>query len=100
MTTVFTRSAAFYDVVYAWKDYSQEAAKLDALIQSKISEPRTLLDVACGTGKHLELLRDRYEVQGLDLDPQLLQIAKERLPASRSISQTCGSSTSASDSMS
>ncbi|MDQ6772482.1 MAG: class I SAM-dependent methyltransferase [Candidatus Dormibacteraeota bacterium] len=39
-----------------------------------------LLDVACGTGKHLVLLRDRYEVEGLDLDPEMLAISQIRLP--------------------
>ena len=37
--------------------------------------------MACGTGKHLEQLRAWYEVSGLDLDPQLLAIARERLGA-------------------
>jgi SAM-dependent methyltransferase len=39
-----------------------------------------LLDVACGTGKHLQLLRDRYEVEGMDLDPGMLAVAQARLP--------------------
>jgi SAM-dependent methyltransferase len=39
-----------------------------------------MLDVACGTGKHLELLRDRYDVEGMDLDAGMLAIARERLP--------------------
>jgi SAM-dependent methyltransferase len=36
--------------------------------------------VACGTGKHLAELRAWYEVEGVDLDPALLAIARERLP--------------------
>jgi SAM-dependent methyltransferase len=35
--------------------------------------------MACGTGKHLELLRDRYRVEGVDLDPEMLDIARARL---------------------
>jgi SAM-dependent methyltransferase len=74
---VFSRSAALYDPLYAtFKDYPAEVARLRELI----GERRTLLDVACGTGKHLELLRAHYDVVGLDLDPELLAIARERLP--------------------
>jgi ubiquinone/menaquinone biosynthesis C-methylase UbiE len=40
----------------------------------------SLLDVACGTGKHLEQLMRWYQVEGLDLDDGLLAIARERLP--------------------
>jgi SAM-dependent methyltransferase len=77
---MFTRSARFYDAIYGFKDYAAEAAKIDALIQQRNPGARTLLDVACGTGLHLELLRDRYYVQGLDLDRELLAIAAARLP--------------------
>ncbi len=77
---MFSRSAELYDAFYAWKDYPAEAEKLDALIRRTVRGARTLLDVACGTGKHLELLRDRYEVEGVELDPAMLAIARRRLP--------------------
>ena len=77
---MFTKSARFYDAIYAFKDYAAEAAKIDALIQGRKPDARTLLDVACGTGLHLQHLRDRYEVEGLDLDRELLATAAERLP--------------------
>jgi SAM-dependent methyltransferase len=76
---VFTRSARFYDAIYSWKDYLAETERLDGLIRERRPAARTLLDVACGTGLHLEHLRDRYEVEGLDLDPELLEIARGRL---------------------
>jgi SAM-dependent methyltransferase len=76
---MFTKSARFYDAIYSFKDYATEAAKVDTLIKERNPSARTLLDVACGTGLHLEHLRRRYEVEGLDLDPSLLAIAAERL---------------------
>lgn len=78
---MFTKSAAFYDALYSWKDYQGEVEKLNSVIRSRAPDARTLLDVACGTGKHLELLRDRYRVAGLDLDPRLLAVARGRLPS-------------------
>jgi SAM-dependent methyltransferase len=76
---VFTRSARFYDAIYSFKDYGKETARIDALIRERRPNARTLLDVACGTGLHLQHLRERYEVEGLDLDPELLKLARERL---------------------
>src|SRR5215210_219183 len=77
---MFSRSAELYDAIYSFKDYRAEVEKLHALIQERVPEAATLLDVACGTGKHLELLAANYEVEGLDLDASLLRIARERLP--------------------
>jgi SAM-dependent methyltransferase len=77
---MFLRSQRFYDAIYAWKDYQGDATKLHALIQERNPGARTLLDVACGTGKHLELLKPRYEVEGVDVDPEMVRIARERVP--------------------
>jgi SAM-dependent methyltransferase len=80
MLLVFSRSARLYDAVYASiRDYPREAAELDRLIQERRPGARTLLDIACGTGAHLEHLTG-YEVEGLDLDPEMLGVARERLP--------------------
>ena len=78
---MFNRSAAFYDALYGFKDYAAECEHLSALIAGRASGTpgSRLLDVACGAGKHLEHLRHRFDVEGLDLDPQLLAIARERL---------------------
>jgi ubiquinone/menaquinone biosynthesis C-methylase UbiE len=76
---VFTKTAAFYDAVYSFKDYPAEAARLRDLI-TRHTQGGTLLDVACGTGGHLQHLRQWYTVEGLDLDPQLLEVARQRLP--------------------
>jgi SAM-dependent methyltransferase len=77
---VFSRSARIYDAIYASiRDYPREAAELDALIQARRPGAKTLLDVACGTGAHLEQLAGKYELEGLDLDPEMLAVARERL---------------------
>jgi SAM-dependent methyltransferase len=77
---VFSRSARIYDAIYASvRDYPREAAELDRLIQERRPGARTLLDAACGTGAHLEHLTG-YEAEGLDLDPEMLAVARERLP--------------------
>ncbi len=63
---MFTKTAEFYDAIYTFKDYETEAQKLRALIkQHKQSQGNSLLDVTCGTGKHLALLREHCDVEGL-----------------------------------
>jgi dTDP-3-amino-3,4,6-trideoxy-alpha-D-glucopyranose N,N-dimethyltransferase len=78
---VFERSARVYDLLYAFKDYEAEARDLVALIHARNPVASSLLDVACGTGKHLELLREGFpDVAGVDLEEDLLTVARERLP--------------------
>lgn len=67
---VFTKSAVFYDAVYAAKDYAGEAERIDMLIKTHaLTSGNTLLDVACGSGGHLAYLKHHYVSEGLDLDP-------------------------------
>ena len=78
---MYAKSARFYDAVYAWKDYAGEADQLHALIQQyKQSSGANILDVACGTGGHIPYLHSHYQIQGLDLDENMLAIARERFP--------------------
>ena len=78
---MFTKSAAFYDAIYSFKDYAAETNLAHTLIQQfKHSEGNSLLDVACGTGQHAQYLRENYQVEGLDLDAGLLEIARQRCP--------------------
>jgi len=76
---VFRRTADPYDLFYDWKDYAAEVERLAVIVAERVAGARTLLDVACGTGRHLELLRSRFVVEGVDLDAGLLAVARERL---------------------
>lgn len=79
----YEKSASIYDLLYVGtgiKDYHAETAELDRLIKESCPEARTLLDVACGTGAHLAELSHRYEVEGADLSPAMLEVARKRLP--------------------
>jgi SAM-dependent methyltransferase len=78
---VFTESARFYDALYAFKDYGAAVTYLRGVLDEAAPQAASLLDVGCGTGRHLQLLRDRYEVEGLDVNPALLEVARERCPS-------------------
>ena len=80
---MFTKSAHYYDALYHFKDYTTASRQLHAFIQQRNPNARTLLDVGCGTGKHLEVLRGFYQVEGLDVNPELLKVAQGRCPEVR-----------------
>jgi SAM-dependent methyltransferase len=78
---VFGPSVPHYDDLYAWKDYRAETERLVAFLAARGKGPgASLLDVACGTGKHLESLRERFRVEGLDASGEMLEVARRRLP--------------------
>jgi SAM-dependent methyltransferase len=79
---MYAKSARFYDAIYEWKDYEDEVRRLLILIYEGLgAPPDSLLDVACGTGKHLALLRGHIEhLEGVELSEGMLALARERLP--------------------
>ena len=80
---MFSKSAQYYDEIYASidKDYATEVTKAHKIIQKhKQSKGKLLLDVACGTGAHAGPLSKYYQVEGLDLDPQMLSVAHKKHP--------------------
>jgi len=80
---LFSKSAKYYNAIYAaiGKDYAQEARKVHEFIQAhKRSPGDNLLEVACGTGAHAMFLREYYQLEGLDLDGEMLAVARENLP--------------------
>jgi SAM-dependent methyltransferase len=77
---LYQHSAELFDLRYAQKDYAAESATFITLLHRLHPGAVRLLDVACGTGRHLEHLRTHYSVEGLDLNPALLRIARRRVP--------------------
>ena len=82
---MFSESAELYDAIYSFKDYAAEAAQIAAIVRAARPGAGSLLDVACGTGEHARHLAAShgFEVDGLDLDPGLLRVARVKHPAGR-----------------
>jgi SAM-dependent methyltransferase len=70
--------ARFYDPVQG--DRADAAAYARAQLPDGVER---VLELACGTGSILAHLRVEYEVVGVDLSPQMLEIAAEKLPGIR-----------------
>ncbi|WP_101948167.1 bifunctional 2-polyprenyl-6-hydroxyphenol methylase/3-demethylubiquinol 3-O-methyltransferase UbiG [Mycobacterium sp. 3519A] len=77
---MFIKSAPFYDALYGFVDYSAAVERLREVIQANAPHAATLLDVGCGTGRHLRHFQKFYDVEGLDLNGLLLETARERCP--------------------
>jgi len=77
---MFDASAEYYDLIYSsFKDYVSEAAQITSLLRDLNPRCQTVLDVACGTGEHARLLAaEGFVVDGLDLDPAFVRIAKNK----------------------
>lgn len=77
---MYKELAKYYDLIYSWKDYKGESKRIKKLIKEyKNSEGKELLDVGCGTGKHLEYLKEEFNCTGSDLNGEMLDVAKENI---------------------
>jgi ubiquinone/menaquinone biosynthesis C-methylase UbiE len=79
-------SEKYYDDIYSsmGKDYVAEADRLHLFVEKYKSSPgNSLLDVACGTGTHAGLLSRYYSVEGTDLNPDMLKVARKKHPEIR-----------------
>jgi ubiquinone/menaquinone biosynthesis C-methylase UbiE len=77
---MFDKTPEFYDKIYSFKDYEDEARKLCSLIQRESPSAHTILDVACGTAAHGLILSRKFAVDGLDLQPEFVEVARKKLP--------------------
>jgi ubiquinone/menaquinone biosynthesis C-methylase UbiE len=80
-TEPFSDSADFYDAIYTTeRDYAAQASWLTQIALKVYPQAGTWLDVACGTGLHLEHLRRRFSCEGVDASEAMLAIARRRNP--------------------
>jgi ubiquinone/menaquinone biosynthesis C-methylase UbiE len=79
--------ADLYDVVSneMEKDFSGQAGRIADLFRRARPDSRTVLDVACGTGAHAVYLSEvhGFEVDGIDLSPEMLVKARAKCPRGR-----------------
>ena len=76
-SNLFYRDPALYDDVQADSDSVRICREL---VDRHCPEARTLLDFGCGTGRDLELLAQRFDCVGVDLQPGLVGYARRTRP--------------------
>jgi SAM-dependent methyltransferase len=70
----------YYDMIYWWKDYNQEVDFLIKVLERYEVGGERVLEVACGTGNHTEILAAKgYEVTGVDISDDMLRIARRKV---------------------
>ena len=80
---MFSKSAELYDKIYfEFKDYEAEAQMINESINRENPSAQKILDVACGTGEHARILREKYgfDVDGIDLNDKLISLAQRKNP--------------------
>jgi SAM-dependent methyltransferase len=88
MNTYAGLHARHYDLVYAAKPYADEARFVDSLLRDAGVPCGRLLDLACGTGRHVhELSALGWDVTGVDYSEELLERARANAPEARFVLQ-------------
>lgn len=81
---IYDRHAVWYDAIYdaSGQDPASDVRILFALLAARGIEPRSMLDVACGTGRHALAFQAAgiEEVTGVDRSEAMLRVARERAP--------------------
>lgn len=81
--TIYAKFAKWYGTHYrSIKDHDAEVERIAYLLEKLDTQPRSILDIACGTGEHARILRDTYgfKVNGIGLKPNLVEIAQLKNP--------------------
>lgn len=73
--------ANYYDIIYKKKGYIKESNYLQNIFKQHLDyDPKTILDLGCGTGNYMiPLLRRGYYVTGLDASESMLTVANKKL---------------------
>jgi ubiquinone/menaquinone biosynthesis C-methylase UbiE len=78
---LYRKFARYYDLIYQWMDYPGEVEFIEKMVKlHQQSKGFQLLDVACGTGNHAQYLKNSFQVVGLDINPEMMEIAREKVP--------------------
>jgi len=75
----FELIAPYYDALMAGVPYGRWIDYIEDILKRLEYRPKSILDVACGTGNVTERLAARgYEVVGVDIAPAMIDIAREK----------------------
>ena len=74
-----TTYAQYYDYFNQGKEYTKEVDFLETVFKKYNVQNKSILDIGCGTGLHMaELIKRGYQLTGLDLSPEMIELAKKR----------------------
>jgi len=76
----FKKYARYYDLIYKDKNYVKECDFVERIFKRySHSKPVTVLEMACGTGRHSEVLSKKgYKITAFDASQDMIEIARKR----------------------
>jgi SAM-dependent methyltransferase len=77
----YTAFARFYDALM--DDPSSRSGRVADCIRRYMPGAKSILELGCGTGAVLAGLDPPFSVAGIDLSPQMLEVARWRIPRAR-----------------
>ncbi|UCD09949.1 MAG: class I SAM-dependent methyltransferase [Dehalococcoidales bacterium] len=81
MRYLYEHFSKYYDLFFENNAFYNRCIQfIEATLQEYGHNPKSLLELACGTGIVLEHFVGKYEISGLDISAPLLERAKEKFP--------------------
>jgi SAM-dependent methyltransferase len=72
--------AKYYNLLYRDKKYFEEYTYVRELLKRHEADGKNILDIGCGTGKHLQFFKkDGFVVSGVDISENMINEAKSYL---------------------
>jgi len=72
--------AKYYNLLYKDKNYLEEYTYIREILEKHGANGKTILDIGCGTGKHLNFFKkDGFSVSGVDMSENMISEAKKYL---------------------
>lgn len=82
LNPMYTTLSGYYDLTHRFRDYKRQSEFIGLIIQKYLPTANQVLDICCGTGSHaLVLAENGYDVTGVDLSAEMLDIAKIKTKA-------------------
>lgn len=77
----FKNYSNYYDLIYKDKDYRKETVFIEkSLVRFSHPKPKSILSLGCGTCSYEILLAKKgYDITGIDLSKDMLEIASEKI---------------------
>jgi ubiquinone/menaquinone biosynthesis C-methylase UbiE len=77
---LYKQLANYYDKFYYIKNYKNEVDFILEIFKRYKIKMKSILDVACGTGNHANLLASKgFNIVGVDLNEEILKIARKKV---------------------
>ena len=75
--SIYKELSHYYDLIYSRKDYEKEAETIRRLIlKHQKSRGNNLLEIACGTGRHVQYLQNDFNILATDASAEMLRVGR------------------------